>query len=331
MQHRLLHRHWQSGGRINLLLHHVHGHGWVWIADHDLDLCALLHQHLNGLVIEAGIVVNLDLFGFIPPVFCNAALTHQRVLEQRIGGHKTIVVVAEDVIRIVSRLLSAGNVLRSTRYILHDILTAEEHFHQAWQHGADGVSHLHRNHLRAPIFLVAKGVATVILCTLGADGRDIGIDVADGIFQFTGHNALQLGVVHRIDCRDVGGHLHIVDHFLFLAEIALAFALASALLDAPHALRDNSSRVGSPFFISAPGILPILARNDALRGLSPVFTGAFRFMPSAFALARPLAFKPPLGFFPSLRCHAGVFIGYFLQNHIHGVNCTRQSHYFLLR
>jgi hypothetical protein len=24
--------------------------------------------------------------------------------------------------------------------------------------------------------------------------------------------------------------------------------------------------------------------------------------------ARPLAFRPPLGFFPSARCHAGVFI-----------------------
>jgi len=30
-------------------------------------------------------------------------------------------------------------------------------------------------------------------------------------------------------------------------------------------------------------------------------------MPCAFAEARPLAFSPPLGFWPSLRCHAGVF------------------------
>ena len=35
-------------------------------------------------------------------------------------------------------------------------------------------------------------------------------------------------------------------------------------------------------------------------------TGGFRFMPCALADARPLALSPPAGFFPSLRCHAGV-------------------------
>lgn len=57
---------------------------------------------------------------------------------------------------------------------------------------------------------------------------------------------------------------------------------------------------------SGPGMLPMRARKDARLGLSPVLTGAFRFMPSFFAEARPLAFSPPLGFLPSARCHAGV-------------------------
>jgi len=35
-------------------------------------------------------------------------------------------------------------------------------------------------------------------------------------------------------------------------------------------------------------------------------TGGLRFMPCRLADARPLAFSPPLGFLPSLRCHAGV-------------------------
>jgi hypothetical protein len=50
------------------------------------------------------------------------------------------------------------------------------------------------------------------------------------------------------------------------------------------------------------------AKNEALRGLSPDLTGGLMFWPAAFKLARPAAFKPPLGFCPSLRCHAGVFI-----------------------
>ncbi len=55
-------------------------------------------------------------------------------------------------------------------------------------------------------------------------------------------------------------------------------------------------------------IIIYIAKNDARLGLSPSLTGAFQFMPSALALARPLAFKPPDGDLPSLRCQAGVFI-----------------------
>jgi hypothetical protein len=88
--------------------------------------------------------------------------------------------------------------------------------------------------------------------------------------------------------------------------MALDLALASSFELAPHAFNDKANRVGSPFFSIGPGILPIRARNDALRGLSPDLTGAFKSMPSAFAEALPLAFKPPSGFFPSLRCQAAV-------------------------
>jgi hypothetical protein len=35
-------------------------------------------------------------------------------------------------------------------------------------------------------------------------------------------------------------------------------------------------------------------------------TGGFKLWPSRFAEARPLAFKPPSGFFPSLRVQAGL-------------------------
>ena len=96
---------------------------------------------------------------------------------------------------------------------------------------------------------------------------------------------------------------------MFLLEIALALALASSLDEAPQALRDRRSRVGFPSFISAPGILPIRAKKDALRGLSPDFTGGFKLPPvSALYDALPLAFKPPLGFLPSFVCQTGDFI-----------------------
>jgi hypothetical protein len=49
----------------------------------------------------------------------------------------------------------------------------------------------------------------------------------------------------------------------------------------------------------------ILAQKESRRE-PPSGWGGFKFMPCFFAEARPLAFKPPLGFFPSFLCHAGL-------------------------
>lgn len=85
---------------------------------------------------------------------------------------------------------------------------------------------------------------------------------------------------------------------LLRLDIAAAFFLASALLLAPHALRESRSRVGLPFASrSFPLALPILARKLALRGLSPLFTGRFKFAPVVLLKkSLPFWFKPPLGF-----------------------------------
>jgi len=56
--------------------------------------------------------------------------------------------------------------------------------------------------------------------------------------------------------------------------------------------------------VSFAFIPDILAQKDFFLD-PPSGWGGFKFIPSFFADARPLAFKPPFGFFPSLRCHAG--------------------------
>jgi hypothetical protein len=93
---------------------------------------------------------------------------------------------------------------------------------------------------------------------------------------------------------------------LFLFEIAFAFALAFALLDAPHACKDLRSLVGLPSFFSGPGIFPILARKEARLGLSPFLTGGFKLDPG-FSRSydfRPLSFNPPFGFLPAFFCQS---------------------------
>ena len=99
--------------------------------------------------------------------------------------------------------------------------------------------------------------------------------------------AAVIPIRHRID-RSQGGRSGItayrkLSHLraLFLAEIALALAFASAFDDAPQARRERRSLVGSPFLYSGPGIAPILAKKEARRGLSPDLTGALRLPPVA--------------------------------------------------
>jgi hypothetical protein len=64
---------------------------------------------------------------------------------------------------------------------------------------------------------------------------------------------------------------------------AKAFLFASALDDAPHAFKDNNNLVGLPFLYSGPGMLPMRARNEDLRGLLPDLTGGFRSDPGLAA------------------------------------------------
>ena len=96
--------------------------------------------------------------------------------------------------------------------------------------------------------------------------------------------------------------------------MAFDFARASSLLDAPHARNDSANRVGSPSgSVIGPSILPIRARKLARRGLSPDVTGGRNVPPvSALYEARPLAFRPPFGFLPSLRVQAALIRAHFL-------------------
>jgi len=57
---------------------------------------------------------------------------------------------------------------------------------------------------------------------------------------------------------------------------------------------------------------PILAQKESRRE-PPSGWGGFKFMPCAFAEARPLAFKPPFSDLPSFLCHAGDLAIYDFQ------------------
>jgi len=106
------------------------------------------------------------------------------------------------------------------------------------------------------------------------------------------------------------------------ASATLGWFLTSHYLQS-HFLSANALRVGLPFgFLIGPGMPPIRAQKDLRRfadagDLAACFadTGGFKFMPCALAEARPLAFNPPVGFLPSLRCQAAVLATMFWTFH----------------
>ena len=51
--------------------------------------------------------------------------------------------------------------------------------------------------------------------------------------------------------------------------------------------------------------IPLILAQKESRREPPSGWGRFKFMPCAFAEARPLAFNPPSGFLPSFLVHAG--------------------------
>jgi len=51
--------------------------------------------------------------------------------------------------------------------------------------------------------------------------------------------------------------------------------------------------------------IPVILAQKESRRLPPSGWGRFKFMPCAFAEARPLSFKPPFSDFPSFLVHAG--------------------------
>lgn len=60
--------------------------------------------------------------------------------------------------------------------------------------------------------------------------------------------------------------------------------------------------------------IPVILAQKESRLLPPSGWGGFKFMPCFLADARPLAFKPPSGFLPSLRVHAGDLAIYNFQS-----------------
>ena len=251
MQHgRWWHRHHLTRHRVNqtLLTRHrvnlrLHGRRVrVGVADNNLHLGLLLHQYLQGLLIQTGEVGDLHLLGVLPPELRNAALPDQAVLEDGVGGHKPVVVRVKDEVSVVCCLLCVLDICRCLRHIFNGVLTGEKHPHQAGHHGADSVAHLHRHHLGAPVFLVPERVATVVGRPHRPNGRYIGIDITDGVGQVLPDNRLQFGVVHCLLGRHVGGHWHIVHVHTGI------FLSTTYILSTARGVRSNSSSPNSRVF-----------------------------------------------------------------------------------
>ena len=76
------------------------------------------------------------------------------------------------------------------------------------------------------------------------------------------------------------------------------------------------------FLLVSLRFIPDIRAQNESRRLPPSGCGGFKFIPCFLADALPLAFKPPAGVLPSLRCHAGdlamIFTLYFTVSPVAG-------------
>ena len=169
-----------------------------------------MHQHLKGWLVQPCVFFNANLLVILPPKLGNAAFAHQRILENCVSGQKSGVVILENVVGIVRGLLRTLHIFRAARRELDHILGIEENPHQAGQHGADRIAHLHGNHFGVALDLIAKQVTTVILSPLGACWRQVAVHIADRICQVLPNDALQFRIIHGLGGRNVGADVHVL-------------------------------------------------------------------------------------------------------------------------
>ena len=127
-------------------------------------------------VFEVREVVVGDFYAVILPILDDAADLVQRVLEHAVKDLDAGVVLQDDVIDVIGRLLGGLHVLGVVRQVLHGPLGAEKRPHEGRQGVPHGLTKHAGDNLAAAVLLVAHRIATVIPQALGPPWADLLLD-----------------------------------------------------------------------------------------------------------------------------------------------------------
>ena len=108
-------------------------------------------------------LAGFDASGVVGPILDNAGLVNQRVLEPAVKREKTRIVFGDDVLNVIGRLFSYGEVFRRLRHKLDGLLRSKEYAQQGRQNCVDRVPHVLRDYLTSACPLIPKRLRVVIL------------------------------------------------------------------------------------------------------------------------------------------------------------------------
>ena len=133
-----------------------------------------------------------------PPPLDDPDLRQQCVLEALVQCSETLVVVVENVVHIIGRLLGGFDGLCSAGDEFNDLIALGENPQQRRNNRLNRVTDFRHDNLRAAFFFVANGIAAIVLQRLGTVRRDEPVDVIHGIVDGRFHRCLELVHRHRV-------------------------------------------------------------------------------------------------------------------------------------
>ena len=231
---------------------------------HDLDVRVVQQKHHLRLA-QAEILLLVNFIDFLVEELDHASAEEQSILEEGVQQLVAVVLVLDDIVDVIGRLLGGLNVLAGARGEANVFVVRREHPHQIRHDGFDGIRQFGGDDRRSTLHLVAKRLAKVEVECAQAVLRVLAVEVVQRVSDLSADDRPKLYVVHlcHLLCLFLSGLLRGSSYRL----VALHQDIALAGVDVPRLLLTRRASVGGRHLAHNAAV-----HSDAALGVSAVST-----------------------------------------------------------
>ena len=161
------------------------------------DLNARIVQQHDKLGLGQAVVLFLvNLFDFLVEELDDASAEQQRILEEGVQQLVAVVLVLDDVVDVIRRLLCGLGVLAGSRRKTHILVVRREHPHQVRHDRLNRVGKLGGDDSGPALHLVAQRLAEVEVERAQAILRVLAVEVVQRVSDLSADNRTKLYVIH---------------------------------------------------------------------------------------------------------------------------------------